>query len=181
MKKPLTKTWTVPVIHFHCDECDRTFAINQAGGCYQCLACKQYFCFLCYPPSVGRYDENNVLEWWCDECHLKNIGCKSKAEALNKGLASAKKTTENFNKVFGRRRVEQEVCEICSDQFNTKVTPEMNFIKECDVDSLDFLELIMIIEAEFEIDIPDSSFVTEKTYEDGTIRPIVDYVLQEMG
>ena len=115
MSEPLTNSWTEPITHFHCDGCDRTFSVKEGGGCYQCLACKRYFCLWCYPPNVGRYDENNVLEWWCHECHLNNVGCKSTAEALNKGLESAKKTTENFNKVFGRRReIERKVCEICS-------------------------------------------------------------------
>ena len=37
-----------------------------------------------------------------------------------------------------------------------KVTPDANFIDDLGADSLDFVELIMAIEEEFQIEIPDA-------------------------
>jgi len=53
----------------------------------------------------------------------------------------------------------------------TEVTPEANLIKDLGIDSLDFAELIMEFEQEFNIRIPDNDAEQLQT-----VSEIVDYV-----
>ena len=52
-----------------------------------------------------------------------------------------------------------------------QVTPEANFVEDLDADSLDAVELIMAVEEEFDIEIPD-----DKAAEIKTVQDIVDYI-----
>ena len=62
--------------------------------------------------------------------------------------------------------IEVRVFEIISQQFRiekSKVATDSSFVEDLGADSLDIVELIMAMEAEFNIDIPDEdveSFVT---------------------
>ena len=56
------------------------------------------------------------------------------------------------------------------------VTLEANFIDDIGVDSLDFVELIMGIEEEFNIEIPDTE--AEKVV---TVGDVVEYIKDKVG
>ena len=73
-------------------------------------------------------------------------------------------TEEIFNKVK----------EIIVEQLGvaeTAVTPEASFIDDLGADSLDIVELIMALEEEFDIEIPDSD--AEKVV---TVNDVVEYI-----
>ena len=52
-----------------------------------------------------------------------------------------------------------------------KVTPESNFSNDLGADSLDTVELVMALEEEFEIEIPD-----EEAEKITTVQAVVDYI-----
>ena len=52
-----------------------------------------------------------------------------------------------------------------------EVVPEASFVEDLGADSLDTVELVMALEEEFEIEIPDASAETFKNVQD-----VVDYV-----
>lgn len=56
-----------------------------------------------------------------------------------------------------------------------EATPEAHFVNDLGADSLDTVELIMELEREFDIEIPD-----EKAEGIGTVQEAVDYVLKEL-
>ena len=58
---------------------------------------------------------------------------------------------------------------------DTAVTMEASFIDDLGADSLDIVELIMAIEEEFEIEIPDSD--AEKVV---TVGDVVDYIKENV-
>lgn len=53
----------------------------------------------------------------------------------------------------------------------TQVTPEANFANDLGADSLDTVELVMALEEEFEIEIPD-----EAAEQIATVQAVVDYI-----
>jgi acyl carrier protein len=56
--------------------------------------------------------------------------------------------------------VEQRVIEIVSEQLGVekeKIKPESNFVNDLGADSLDTVELVMELEEEFDISIPDEA------------------------
>lgn len=70
--------------------------------------------------------------------------------------------------------VKQKIVDILVDKLGiapTEVTPEANLIKDLGIDSLDFAELIMEFEQEFNIKIPDNDAEQLQT-----VSEIVDYV-----
>ena len=65
--------------------------------------------------------------------------------------------------------VEQKVKEIICEQLGVseeEVTPEASFIEDLGADSLDIVELVMALEEEFGIDIPDEDADKLKTVGD---------------
>ena len=58
---------------------------------------------------------------------------------------------------------------------DTSVTMEASFIDDLGADSLDIVELVMAIEEEFDIEIPDSD--AEKVV---TVGDVVDYITKEI-
>lgn len=65
--------------------------------------------------------------------------------------------------------VEDKLANIISEQLGvdrSKVTPEASFTTDLGADSLDSVELIMAIEDEFEIEIPDEDVEKLKTVSD---------------
>lgn len=58
---------------------------------------------------------------------------------------------------------------------DTSVTMEASFIDDLGADSLDIVELVMAIEEEFDIEIPDSD--AEKVV---TVRDVVDYIKENV-
>ena len=57
----------------------------------------------------------------------------------------------------------------------TAVAPEASFIDDLGADSLDIVELIMAIEEEFDLEIPDSD--AEKVV---TVNDVVDYIKENI-
>lgn len=71
-------------------------------------------------------------------------------------------------------QVAQRVREIIAEQLGMNeedVTPEANFIEDLGADSLDIVELIMAMEEEFEIEIPDED--AENLL---TVQQTIDYI-----
>ena len=65
--------------------------------------------------------------------------------------------------------VEQKVKEIICEQLGVseeEVTPAASFIEDLGADSLDIVELVMAMEEEFEVEIPDEEAEHIKTVQD---------------
>ena len=70
--------------------------------------------------------------------------------------------------------VEEKVKEIIIDQLGVdekQVNPESSFIDDLGADSLDTVELVMALEEEFDVEIPDED--AEKI---GTVQNAIDYI-----
>jgi acyl carrier protein len=70
--------------------------------------------------------------------------------------------------------VEKKVKEIIIDQLGVdekQVNPEASFIDDLGADSLDTVELVMALEEEFDVEIPDED--AEKI---GTVQNAIDYI-----
>ena len=75
---------------------------------------------------------------------------------------------------MGSEEVFEKVKEIIVEQLgvaDTAVTMEASFIDDLGADSLDIVELIMALEEEFDIEIPDAD--AEKVV---TVGDVVDYI-----
>ncbi len=57
-----------------------------------------------------------------------------------------------------------------------KVTPEANFASDLGADSLDTVELVMALEEEFEIEIPD-----EEAEKIATVQAAVDFIEKQVS
>ncbi|MFM2304519.1 MAG: hypothetical protein RLZZ135_1931 [Cyanobacteriota bacterium] len=58
----------------------------------------------------------------------------------------------------------------------SKITPEANFSDDLGADSLDVVELVMALEEEFDIEIPDEE--AEKLQ---TVQAVIDYIDAKQG
>jgi acyl carrier protein len=58
----------------------------------------------------------------------------------------------------------------------SKITPEANFTDDLGADSLDVVELVMALEEEFDIEIPDEE--AEKLQ---TVQSVIDYIAAKKG
>ena len=70
--------------------------------------------------------------------------------------------------------IEERVKKIIVDQLGAdaaQVKPEASFIEDLGADSLDTVELVMALEEEFDIEIPD-----EKAEKITTVQSAIDYV-----
>ncbi|AMW16384.1 acyl carrier protein [Glaesserella parasuis] len=70
--------------------------------------------------------------------------------------------------------IEERVKKIIVDQLGAKaedVKPETSFIEDLGADSLDTVELVMALEEEFDIEIPD-----EEAEKITTVQSAIDYV-----
>jgi len=74
-------------------------------------------------------------------------------------------TTETFE------RVKKIIIEQLSVDKPEKVIPEASFIDDLGADSLDTVELVMALEEEFDIEIPD-----EEAEKITTVQAVVDYI-----
>ncbi len=75
--------------------------------------------------------------------------------------------------------VEDKVIEIVADQLNVdkdKITRETSFVNDLGADSLDTVELVMELEEEFDISIPDDA--AEKIQKVGQA---IDFIEKELG
>ncbi len=72
--------------------------------------------------------------------------------------------------------IEEKVKRIIVDQLGVdeaEVTPEASFIEDLGADSLDTVELVMALEEEFKIEIPDEN--AEKIV---TVKDAIEYIKQ---
>ena len=70
--------------------------------------------------------------------------------------------------------VEQRVKEILADQLGVdvnKITAETNVVADLGADSLDLVEVLMSLEDEFNVSIPDDAIAEIKT-----VKQIVEYI-----
>jgi len=75
--------------------------------------------------------------------------------------------------------VEEKVKNIICEQLDVSeedVVPEASFVDDLGADSLDQVELIMAMEEEFELSIPDED--AEKI---GTVQDAIDYINKAIG
>jgi acyl carrier protein len=75
--------------------------------------------------------------------------------------------------------VEEKVKEIICEQLNVSeedVVPGASFVDDLGADSLDQVELIMAMEEEFDVSIPDED--AEKI---GTVKDAIEYIKKAMG
>lgn len=72
--------------------------------------------------------------------------------------------SDTFEKVKG---IVKEQLDVDED----KITPSANFIDDLGADSLDTVELVMALEEEFEVEIPDEDAENIKTVQD-----VVNYI-----
>lgn len=73
--------------------------------------------------------------------------------------------------------IAQRVREIIAEQLGMNeedITPEANFLEDLGADSLDIVELIMAMEEEFEVEIPDED--AERLL---TVQQTVDYIREK--
>ena len=73
--------------------------------------------------------------------------------------------------------IEKKVIAITAETLNTeepKITPDSNFVNDLGADSLDQVELMMALEAEFGCEIPD-----EDASKIATIRDAAEYIKQK--
>ena len=64
-----------------------------------------------------------------------------------------------------------KVKEIIVEQLGVAITPDASFIDDLGADSLDIVELIMALEEEFDLEIPDAD--AEKVV---TVSDVVEYI-----
>ncbi len=75
--------------------------------------------------------------------------------------------------------IEQRVIEIIADQLGEpkeNITPEKSFVDDLGADSLDVVELIMALEEEFGIEIPEEDAEKIKTVGDA-----INYIKEKVG
>ncbi len=73
--------------------------------------------------------------------------------------------------------VEERVAEIVADQLGVekdKITPESHFVNDLGADSLDQVELVMELEEEFDLEIPDDA--AEKLQ---TVGQAIEFIEQQ--
>ena len=76
--------------------------------------------------------------------------------------------------------IEQKIRAIIIDQLGAdedEVTPEASFLEDLGADSLDIVELVMALEEEFKIEIPDEDVEGMRTVQD-VINYIKKHVVQ---
>ncbi len=71
-----------------------------------------------------------------------------------------------------REEIFEKVAEVIVDQLNVErddITDESAFIDDLGADSLDLVELVMALEAEFNVSIPDEDVESIKTVADAVV------------
>ena len=75
--------------------------------------------------------------------------------------------------------VQKRIIELIAEQLDkdvSEITPEMSFADDLGADSLDLVELIMAMEEEFDVEIPDEE--AEKIV---TVQNAIDFVAKIQG
>ena len=77
------------------------------------------------------------------------------------------------------KNIEARIKQIIQDQLNVpqeKITPEAKFLEELGADSLDTVELVMAVEEEFNVEIPD-----DKAEQLQSVGAVIQYVEEAQG
>lgn len=80
---------------------------------------------------------------------------------------------------MSQQEIFEKVKKIVAEQLEVKeeqVTPEASFANDLGADSLDTVELVMALEEEFDIEIPD-----EAAEQIATVQAAVDYISDKSG
>lgn len=75
--------------------------------------------------------------------------------------------------------IQERICEIIAEQLSQDkedVVPEASFIDDLGADSLDLVELVMHMEEEFDVEIPDEEAENIRTVQDA-----INYVKQHLN
>ncbi len=75
--------------------------------------------------------------------------------------------------------VQERICKIIAEQLSQdaeEVVPEASFIDDLGADSLDLVELVMHMEEEFDVEIPDEEAENIRTVQDA-----INYVKQHLN
>lgn len=75
--------------------------------------------------------------------------------------------------------IQERICEIIAEQLSQdkeEVVPEASFIDDLGADSLDLVELVMHMEEEFDVEIPDEEAENIRTVQDA-----INYVKQHLN
>jgi acyl carrier protein len=86
---------------------------------------------------------------------------------------------QNFSILSMNQEIFERVKKIVAEQLSTEldtVVPEATFANDLGADSLDVVELVMALEEEFDIEIPDEA--AEKL---STVQEAVDYIANQVG
>jgi acyl carrier protein len=76
------------------------------------------------------------------------------------------------------RNIERHVLAVVAGKFNARahcLTPRTHLRRDLGADSLGMVELVMLLESEFQVDIPD-----EDAAQIATIQQVVDYLRDEV-
>ena len=74
--------------------------------------------------------------------------------------------------------IQERICDIIAEQLSQdkeEVVPEASFIDDLGADSLDLVELVMHMEEEFDVEIPDEEAENIRTVQDA-----INYVKQHL-
>ena len=77
------------------------------------------------------------------------------------------------------KNIEARIKQIIQDQLNVpqeKITPEAKFLEDLGADSLDTVELVMAVEEEFNVEIPD-----DKAEQLQAVGAVIQYVEEAQG
>jgi acyl carrier protein len=102
----------------------------------------------------------------------------TKMSKAQKEEIKRKRTQEKFKKGGGEKMaaVDEKVKEIIVEQLGVdpaQVTPEASFVNDLGADSLDTVELVMALEEEFNLEIPD-----EEAEKITTVGQAIEYIKQ---
>tara|TARA_Y100001970_G_C13875804_1_gene671353 strand:- start:104 stop:460 length:357 start_codon:yes stop_codon:yes gene_type:complete len=91
--------------------------------------------------------------------------------------SASEKKLRTLNQKKSMKEIQDKIIKIISEQLGkeeSEINMTSNFVEDLDADSLDTVELVMALEEEFEIDIPDDA--AEKIT---TVQSAVDFILEK--
>jgi acyl carrier protein len=103
------------------------------------------------------------------------IGCDTQGRYL---LLESNKPELEPNSIYTKEKIREKMIHLISKKLcapEERVTPETDFFKDLNIDFLDTVELIMAVEDEFEIEIPDDDMNYVKT-----VRQAIEYVCKRL-
>jgi acyl carrier protein len=91
--------------------------------------------------------------------------------------AAARRPQQTIFMSIAERDIENHVLVVVAEKFPARaraVTPRTDFRRDLGADSLALVELVLLLESEFQVDIPD-----EEIEEIATVQQVIDYLLGE--